>query len=150
MDILPLDKGLFDRAEKLGIAKIVLNFSGGSDEGYLNVEIYPSDEVMKESGCNHSWEWRTKGLSDNDRKKIDQLNSDIEEWAWENYSYSGAGDGSSYGDDVEYDLVEKKATISEWWYERTQGDDVEYPFQVSVEDENGWGTHTVETLEKPE
>ena len=39
-------------------------------------------------------------------------------WAWEVYSYSGAGDGSDYGDDIVYDLVNKKVTTSEWFTEQ--------------------------------
>ena len=100
MNIEPLPKKIYDKAVSLGITQIELKFSGGSDEGYLNV--YVNDE---------------KGFSSNT-----ELEQEIEEWAWQAYGYSGAGDGSDYGDDVVYDLVEKTATASSWSMQRTEGD----------------------------
>ena len=100
MNIEPLSKKIYDKAVSLGITQIELKFSGGSDEGYLNV--YVNDE---------------KGFSSNT-----ELEQEIEEWAWQAYGYSGAGDGSDYGDDVVYDLVEKTATASSWSMQRTEGD----------------------------
>jgi hypothetical protein len=49
----------------------------------------------------------------------------VEDWAWEVYSYSGAGDGSDYGDDITYDLVKNKVSTSEWYtsVERGSEDD---------------------------
>jgi len=37
MNIEPLNKELYNRAKALGITSIELGFSGGNDEGYLNV-----------------------------------------------------------------------------------------------------------------
>jgi hypothetical protein len=96
MNIEPLPKKIFDKALSLGITEIHLNFSGGSDEGYVNVDLL--GEYNQEFA------------------------EEIEEWVWETYDYSGAGDGSDYGDDVVYDLVNKKATSESWYMARTSGD----------------------------
>ena len=100
MNIEPLSKKIYDKAVSLGITQIELKFSGGSDEGYLNV--YVNDE---------------RGFSSNT-----EFEQEIEGWAWQAYGYSGAGDGNDYGDDVVYDLVEKTATASSWSMQRTDGD----------------------------
>ena len=100
MNIEPLSKKIYDKAVSLGITQIELKFSGGSDEGYLNV--YVNDE---------------KGFSSNT-----EFEQEIEGWAWDTYGYSGAGDGNDYGDDVVYNLVEKTATASSWSMQRTEGD----------------------------
>jgi len=92
MEIQPLNKEIYNLALKLGVQKIELNFSGGSDEGYLDVTVYPFDIANKENN----------------------LTTKIEEWAWNVYSYSGAGDGNDYGDNVIYDLEKKTAHSSEW------------------------------------
>ena len=73
-------------------------FSGGSDEGYLNVDVSGSK----------------------DRESNTKFEQEIEEWAWQAYSYSGAGGGDGYGDDVLYSIVSKTATISSWYMERTE------------------------------
>lgn len=101
-DIQPLKKELYNRAKALGINKIILGFSGGSDEGYLNVTLLPWDQ--------------------NKRDDFNDLNADIENWAWGVYSYSGAGDGSEYGDDIEYDLEKHTATCHEWYTARAEGE----------------------------
>jgi len=101
-DIQPLKKELYNRAKALGITSIVLGFSGGSDEGYLNVTLYPWDQ--------------------NKRDDYRELNADIENWAWEVYSYSGAGEGNDYGDDIIYDLENHTASCSEWYTARTEGE----------------------------
>ena len=75
MTIEPLNKDIYNKAIALGIEKIVLNFSGGNDEGYLNVTLYP-------------WH-KDKSDAHND------LNAEVENWAWSVYSYGGAGDGGS-------------------------------------------------------
>lgn len=92
MEAQPLSKSIYNKAKKLGVEKITLNFSGGSDEGHLYVETTPYD------------------LSD------DNFPSEIEDWAWEVYDYSGAGDGTDYGDNIVYDLKEGKVSTSEWFH----------------------------------
>jgi hypothetical protein len=99
MEIEPLSKKIFKKAMSLGITEIHLNFSGGSDEGYVNV---------------HFGEYSSEHNS--------EFAQEIEEWVWEAYDYSGAGDGSDYGDNVIYDLVNKTATSDSWYMARTEGD----------------------------
>lgn len=105
MEIEPLSKEIYNKAKALGITKIVLNFSGGSDEGYLNVTLYPWDQ--------------------NKSDEHNKLNAEVENWAWDVYSYSGAGDGNDYGDDIEYDLENNKVSSQEWYTARTDGDSAE-------------------------
>lgn len=93
----PLPKNLHDRAKQLQLAEIVLAFSGGSDEGYLNVE----------TGQN-------EGIPEPNSKELQAFHSDLEAWAEAAYDYSGAGDGTDYGDDIVYDLDAGKIKYSEW------------------------------------
>ncbi len=114
MNAKPLKKELYEKAKELGIDKITLEFSGGSDEGYLYVYTegrsvprvtQPDDEVL--------------------RKKIRQLESDIDEWVWTVYEYSGAGDGTSYGDTITYDLKNEKMSTQEWAHVVEKGEELD-------------------------
>jgi hypothetical protein len=102
MNIEPISKELFEKMTALGVREVTLNFSGGSDEGYLDVDL--------DSGLDYSDE------------AVRKLVSEIEEWAWDAYSYSGAGEGIDYGDTIVYDLVNRKARASEWTMERSDRD----------------------------
>ena len=85
----PLPKSIFEAAINANVHTIILNWSGGSDEGYLNIDIQQLPESMK---------------------PLDDLEERIQEWAEEAFEYSGAGDGNSYGDDYTYDLCQKTVT----------------------------------------
>jgi hypothetical protein len=102
----PLKKEIYNKAKELGIKKIILRFSGGSDEGNLDVDMMP--------------DWNQ------------DLASDIEDWAWDVYSYSGAGDGSDYGDNIEYDLVKGKVSTSEWHTSIYEGDNSYSNLQIEA------------------
>lgn len=93
-----LPKAIYDKAKELGIDTIILHFSGGNDEGYLSVETSP--------------------------KHNQEFNDDIETWAWEEYNYNGAGDGSDYGDDITYNLETNEVSTEEWYHvvERSNGE----------------------------
>jgi hypothetical protein len=95
MTIQPLPKDIFDSLIAAGENTLRLEFSGGSDEGHLYI------------GSAHSSE----------------LESRIEDWADEAYPYSGAGDGTDYGDDIEYDLVAMTATHQDWTMVREDGEE---------------------------
>jgi hypothetical protein len=101
MNAEPISKELFDKLVAAGVNEVTLRFSGGSDEGYLDVDLGDIDHFDEEG-----------------RKLINE----VEKWAWDVYSYSGAGEGIDYGDDIVYDLVNKKVKLSEWCYERTERD----------------------------
>ena len=98
MEAKPLSKTIYNKAKKEGVEKIILQFSGGSDEGYLNIELLGEglDEIRY------------------DEKGRDFI-QEIEDWAWDVYSYSGAGDGSNYGDNITYDLVKGEVSTDEWY-----------------------------------
>lgn len=100
---VPLPKNLFDEGVKMGIHTITLNFSGGNDEGYLDVHF--SGDFAKEGTNPYD-----NGFSDK-----------VEDWAWSAYSYSGGGDGTDYGDDIEYNLITKKVYTSDWHMARHDG-----------------------------
>lgn len=107
MIIEPISKSIFDKAKKFGVTEIVLNFSGGSDEGYLEVLTSPSAVLAG-----------------------NQFDEEIEEWAWEAYSYGGAGDGSQYGDNITYNLNEGTVEHSSWYHVIQDGESSSGPLVV--------------------
>lgn len=106
--IQPLPARIVAKAQQLKIEIITLNFSGGSDEGCLNVDVDSSQDTV----APHDF--------------LDE----IERWAWGAYSYSGAGDGSDYGDDITYNLKEGTASVSDWWTAPVKGTTVSMPLPV--------------------
>jgi hypothetical protein len=108
MIVKPLKKELYNKLKELGVKRFTLAFEGGSDEGYLEVEVYPYDLQGK-------------------------MDSEIEDWAWSAYEYNGAGDGNSYGDKITYDLEEGK-TSTETWYMVREDD---YGDENTLEVEDG-------------
>lgn len=99
MEVVPLPESLFNQAVLLGVRKIRLNFSGGSDEGHLNVM------------CDVN-------LTADNKSLIYKLEQAVESWAWEVYEYCGAGDGHDYGDDITYSIEDRKVITSGWYMER--------------------------------
>jgi len=97
MKAQPLKKSIYNKAKELGIEEIILHFSGGNDEGYLYIELEPAPSDAS-------------------------FYQKVEEWAWDVYSYSGAGEGYDYGDDITYDLKNGKVSTSEWYTSRQDGD----------------------------
>lgn len=112
MNPQPLPKAIYDKAKELGVFSIRLEFSGGNDEGHL----YVSTDSFK-------------GMSPD----INSLEREIEKWAWEAYSYSGAGDGNDYGDNIEYDLENNKVKTSEWYMVRKESETEESAMRVEGE-----------------
>lgn len=90
MKVEPIKKEIYNKAKKLGIELIMLRFKGGDDEGILDVEVYP---------------WDKQG----------EIESEIEDWAWNVYDYNGAGDGTAYGDNIIYNIKEGKVSTEEWY-----------------------------------
>ena len=102
MNIEPLSKKIYDTAVSLKVEIIKLHFeSGGWGAGYLDVQL----DGMIESPYN---------------KELLQFIKDVERWAWDVYSYNGAGDGTEFGDSITYELNRKIAHRTEWWYERQE------------------------------
>ena len=110
MTAKPLKKAIYDKAKELGIKQITLYFSGGNDEGYLDVELEPSP---------------------NDST----FYNEVEEWAWEVYDYNGAGEGYDYGDNISYDLKSGKVSTSEWYTSRQEGDTENGELEIEEEEE---------------
>ena len=109
----PIKKSLYDKLKAQGVNRVKLCFSGGSDEGFLDVFFYPELDYTDEEARN--------------------LLKEVENWAWDVYSYSGAGEGNDYGDNITYDLVENTVETKEWYMERTYGGSSEG--ELVVEDE---------------
>lgn len=97
MKIAPLPKTILKLAKEKHIIEIKLSFSGGSDEGYLDV-------ILKDSDSDLYTHWM------DDECLIDK----IRHWAWSVYDFSGAGDGNDFGDNIIYDLVKMQVTHTEW------------------------------------
>ena len=93
MDIQPLSKDIYEKAKSLDITEIKLCFSGGSDEGFLDIEVTP---------------WQNN--------LITSFSKEIEDWAWSVYEYSGAGEGRDYGDNITYDLKNNEVHADEWFH----------------------------------
>ena len=111
----PLKKELYEQAKELGISKLILEFEGGSDEGYL----YVHTEIPE----------RLDEMAEDKQKAIRKLESDTDEWVWTVYEYSGAGDGNRYGDVVTYNIEKGTVSTQEWYnvakYEEETNDTLE-------------------------
>lgn len=104
----PLPMKFMTRALSLGVSEIRLNFSGGSDEGHLNIDF------MGEDG-KHMWAY------DSENEGLADLGNEIDTWVWNTYHYNGAGDGNNYGDVICYNLKEGTVTTEAWWTEEVYG-----------------------------
>ena len=81
-----------------------VRWSGGSDEAYLDVELRCFD------GSVHMLSEDHPGL-----QPLKVAQDLIFEAAEDGFDYSGAGDGSDYGDDYTYDLLANTITHQEWY-----------------------------------
>ena len=111
MEPQPLPKELYDRAVECGVEAITLNWEGGNDEGVLEVILEPYRNIKN---FEHD------------------LEEDIYNWALLSYSYSGAGDGSRYGDQINYNLVTKEVSTSEWYQVTEYEDGSVYPLNEFI------------------
>ena len=97
-----------------------LQFSGGHDEGHLDINLtpapkYPHSRVWnKETG---KYEEVDVGTEVKEAwAKHSEFITEVENWAWETFNYGGAGEGVGYGDNVIYNIEEGTVTHSEWGY----------------------------------
>ena len=102
----PLPANIAERLKEKNVPSFALMFEGGNDEGHLDVDVMYFEEER--------WE----------------LTRMIEDWAWDAYSYSGAGDGNAYGTHIVYDLVNGKVTINDWYMERTEDPEEVTPLEI--------------------
>ena len=102
----PLPLKFMTRALTLGISGIQLNWSGGSDEGHLYIDLRNEDR---------------KPIYGSTDEGITNFRTEIEEWVYDTMSYNGAGDGRSYGDIIRYNLKEGTVSTETWWTEEIHG-----------------------------
>lgn len=104
-----LPKALYDKLIAAGVTAFELKFTGGNDEGSLNIEFTP---VRPYSGK-------------------DPLYDEVETWAWNVYEYNGAGDGSDYGDNYLYNLADKTIKHTEWYTRAEENEPTTLKFSLS-------------------
>ncbi len=119
MEAVALSKAIYDKAKSLGIKAITLEFSGGNDEGCLEVTLDDNGKVER----------TTK-----QKETLNKFGDEVENWAWNVYSYSGAGDGNNYGDNITYDLENNKVITNEWHMERTDTPEEENVLEITEAD----------------
>lgn len=111
MLVEPLPRQLYDQLRNTGVVKVELAFEGGSDEGMLRVHLQYTDGECASK----------------------EVRSAVESWAWEVYSYSGAGDGNAYGDNILYDFETGKVTVQTWCMERVESEPIEKEVEIFQE-----------------
>lgn len=84
----PLPKDLVALLKKHKVKAFKLAFEGGNDEGCLDISVYPT--------------------------YLEDIAAKIQDWAWDVYSFSGAGDGNYYGTNIEYDLETEEVSVMDW------------------------------------
>ena len=104
----PLPLKFMTRALTADIELIIINWSGGSDEGHLSVNFKDKNGATTSSWGEH-------------RPLIETLFADIEGWCYDTMDYGGAGDGRSYGDIIRYNLKEGTVSTETWWTEEIHG-----------------------------
>ena len=104
----PLPLKFMTRALTADIELIIINWSGGSDEGHLSVNLKDKNGETLSSWGAH-------------RPLIETLFADIEGWCYDTMDYGGAGDGRSYGDIIRYNLKEGTVSTETWWTEEVHG-----------------------------
>lgn len=107
-----LTKELFNRCKKLDVIGFTLSFEGGSDEGYLEVDLRITEKRLNGKA---SWSFIQNS------PEHSKLADDLYNWADRTYRYNGAGDGNRYGDRYDYDLVNKTVSHQEWWTAYQEG-----------------------------
>mgnify|MGYP001175743900 FL=1 len=107
---MELTQELYKRLTDAGVEQFQVRWSGGSDEGYLDVEITKATKAER-LGCDT--------LHGECKRGHEQA---IADWADKAWSYSGAGDGHDYGDDYTYDLKKKTVEHCSWEYTREESD----------------------------
>jgi len=109
--IKPLPMALYKELTALKVVTLKLERSGGSDEGYLESTLTDEDEEYVNA---------------------ESLDFNIESW-WMS-DYSGAGDGSDYGDNVTYNLDKGTATGHDWFTQRVYEDAKRVYEDADIED----------------
>lgn len=108
MNVENLPKKIYDKCVALNVKYLVLKFSGGDDEGFLDIDLITDGPSITESN----------------------LEEDIVNWAWTVYRYNGAGDGNSYGDNITYNIEERTATTVYWHMVEKYNNPIQHKFEL--------------------
>ncbi len=116
MNPIPLNKDIYNKAKELNIEQIELSFSGGHDEGYLNVNTVVKDGWRSLAQAKQNFDVAQVGVNLSQRRVEEQvaLEGEIEKWAFVAYDYDGGGSGSDYGDNFVYNLIKNTVTFNHW------------------------------------
>lgn len=126
-----LPKTIYDKANALGVTSILLQFSGGSDEGRLEVDFTHVDGTSHfDVGESSAAEWP---LSD----ELEAFANEVYAWADKAYDYLKAGEGNDYGDDVTYYLVKRKILHHKWHFNPASKIYGQQVFEFALEIEEG-------------
>lgn len=117
---IDLPRAIYAEAMELRISAIFLRFSGGSDQGYLSVEVVTDERNQITAG--HA-DYQGLPLTAAFIKKVDA-------WADAAYKYNGAGDGVDYGDDIMYNLVANRVIVTDWQMERVDNSPCDYVLKI--------------------
>ena len=118
MDAEPLPRKMYIELIEAGVTEVTLQFMGGSDEGFLSVDFN-----------------RAEGASELPTEQRRALYDAIEEWAELAYDYSGAGDGTDYGDNIRYNLRDNTVTTQQWYHVVQYDDEVRTSLSIEAEEE---------------
>lgn len=140
--VIDLPREIYAAAFDLDVTAIHLHFSGGNDEGNLNVDV---DTKEKDFLTAYQAEYKAHAEGAAEAEKKRQLAlfaciTKIEDWANEAYNYNGAGDGNDYGDDITYDLARNKIVSTEWCMRRQEDDPIEKPLKIAKKTKESSGT----------
>ena len=115
----PLKKSLYNKMVNRKYTSLTLRFSGGHDEGMLEIDLIPCPSYPHSRELNpvtKKFETVTDPSLQKEWDKYRKFVDEIENWVWSVYNYNGAGEGVQYGDTVEYDLKTGLVYTIDWGY----------------------------------
>lgn len=112
-----MSRELLEEAKRLGIETISVDLSGGSDEAFVDVSFDAGSTDDKEIE-------RARSALEESVREV------VEDTVCDKYGFSGAGEGTDYGDEYEYHINSGTITKREWSYRRV--DEEEEKIEMSV------------------
>jgi hypothetical protein len=102
-----INKNLYNLLKKHKVKGVMLKFSGGHDEGFLDMFLeYRREGDDKIYNTAHCYDNPTI---------IEDIKNIVYDAAMYGFQYSGAGDGTDYGDDYYFDLDTGVIRHEEWY-----------------------------------
>ena len=129
----PLPKSIYSEAIRLGVVEIELAFSGGSDEGVLDVRLWTSSDVDPERRSASD-----QFLSGPGR----DLQREVEEWGSDTFYCASPVEGmptrvlafGEFGETIVYDLERQVVSVRGWWRDAgAEGEHLSEAKRFSVE-----------------